>query len=131
MADIDPMLSDDDVSDDDDTGSAASDYAVPENDPAFLAVLQDIVGLDTQPKRDRVTKHGGVKSADDLLLVDMDSLLACLTQGTSVMAKTKLKTLKLWVEEQYDLHGTVDITKFTADVCRAKQMKIEAPKFQW
>lgn len=96
------------------------------NDPvdAFTHVLRYIVGLDTPAKRDRVTRNGGVTKVDELLLVDMESLLECLTDNTSVMAKTRLKTLKLWAEEQYDITQTIDIRDFTEAVCREKQMKI-------
>jgi hypothetical protein len=93
-------------------------------DLAFSHVLQYIIGLDTQAKRDRISLRGGVTIINDLLLVDMESLLDCLTDNTSVMAKTRLKTLKLWAEEQYDINQTIDIHNFTEEVCREKQMKI-------
>jgi Reverse transcriptase (RNA-dependent DNA polymerase) len=96
----------------------------PEPDAAFQHVLQYIIGLNTPPKRDRVTQRGGVTVVEDLLLVDMDSLLECLTENTSVMAKTRLKTLKLWAEEQHDINHHIDIRDFTEEVCREKQMKI-------
>ena len=92
--------------------------------PAFVHVLTTIIGLDTQPMRDRVIVRGGVREVHDLLLVDMDSLLDCLKHETSVMAKTRLKTFKLWAEEQHDLHGHIDIKQFTEEICRLKQMKI-------
>ena len=61
---------------------------------AFAHVLEHIIGLDTQTKGDRDLVRGGVTTVDDLLLVDMDSLRDCLTDATSVMAKTRLKTPK-------------------------------------
>jgi hypothetical protein len=70
---------------------------------AFAQVLEHIIGLDTQTKRDRVIVCGGVTTVDDLLLIDMDSLLDYLTNATSAMAKTRLKTLKMWAEEQFDI----------------------------
>ena len=95
---------------------------------AFAWVLQYVIGLDTQAKRDRVTVRAGVTQADDLLLVDTDSLLDCLTENTSVMAKTRLKALKLWTKEQFDIHKRITIHDFTQDVCKEKQMLIANPK---
>ena len=91
---------------------------------AFAHVLEHIIGLDTQTKRDRVLVPGGVTTVDDLLLVDMDSLLDCLTDATSVMAKTRLKTLKMWAEEQFDINQQINIQEFTEVTCREKQMKV-------
>jgi hypothetical protein len=54
----------------------------------------------------------------------MESLLDCLTDNTSIMAKTRLKTLKLWAEESYDIDHTITIANFTEEKCREKQMKI-------
>jgi hypothetical protein len=35
--------------------------------------------------------------------------------------KTKLKTLKHWAEDTYDVLGTIDVRDFTADICRDLQ----------
>ena len=91
---------------------------------AFLHVLQYIIGLNTPAKRDHVTRNGGVTTIDDLLMVDMESLLDCLSDNTSIMAKTCLKTFKMWAKESYDINHAVNIRDFTMDVCRTNQMKI-------
>jgi Reverse transcriptase (RNA-dependent DNA polymerase) len=96
------------------------------NDPAgaFMHVLQHIIGLDTPAKRDRVTINAGITEAEGLLYVEMDSLINSLTPQTSIIAKTRLKTLKRWVEEEYDIEGAIDISKFTDHVCRDLQRSI-------
>lgn len=66
----------------------------------FNGVLEHIIGLDTQAKRNTVTAGAGVTVVEDLLEVDMESLLDCLTANTTVIAKTRLKTLKRWAEEE-------------------------------
>jgi hypothetical protein len=55
---------------------------------------------------------------EDLLLVEIDLVIDGLTANTSALAKTRLKTLKLWAEEQFDIDGTVNISHFTTEVCR-------------
>ena len=74
---------------------------------AFEWVLTHVIGLDTAQKRARITGLGGVTTIDDLLLVNIDRLLECLTDNTTVMSQTRLQTLKQWAEEQYDMN---DIT---------------------
>ena len=98
----------------------------PPADPvlAFAYVLEHIIGLDTPQKRNAVVILGGVTRATDLRLVDTESLLDALTANTSVMSKTKLRALQRWVQDTFDAHGAVDVRDFTADVCRAYQIKI-------
>jgi hypothetical protein len=95
-----------------------------EPEAAFLHVLEHVIGLDTAAKRDRVTQNGGVRMIEDLLFVEIDLVIDGLTANTSALAKTRLKTLKLWAEEQFDIDGTVDISHFTAEVCRERQRGI-------
>jgi hypothetical protein len=90
----------------------------------FAHVIEHIIRLDTQVKRDRVIVCGSVTTVDGLLLVDMDRLLDCLTDATSVMAKTHSKTLKMWAEEQFDINQQVNIQEFTEVTCCEKQMKV-------
>jgi hypothetical protein len=71
---------------------------------AIAHVLEHIVSLNTQSRRDRVIVHGSVTPMDDLPLNGMDSLLDFLTNEMSVMAKTRLKTLKMWEEEHFDIN---------------------------
>jgi hypothetical protein len=93
---------------------------------AFDHVLCYIIGLDTQRKRDAVTGTvgGGVTTIDDLLLVDIESLISCLTEDTSLMVRTRLKALKIWAEEQYEINNSINLNEFTNEVCRTIQMRI-------
>jgi hypothetical protein len=87
---------------------------MPDDQPgAFLYVLEHIIGLDTPAKRDRVTVNAGITTAEDLLYVEMDSMIECSTNNTTIIAKTRLKTLKKWAEDEYDIEGNVDVRKFT------------------
>jgi hypothetical protein len=98
---------------------------IPEDDQgAFVWVLEHVIGLDTDAKRQRVTVNAGCTTAEDLLMVETDSLVDCLTNNTSILSKTKLKTLKRWAEEEYDIEGSVDIRKFTVGVCRERQRQL-------
>ena len=101
--------------------------AIPD-DPqeAFVHVLEHVIGLDTQAKRDRIT-NTGILTAEDLMLIDMTGLIECVSINTiSIMVRTRLKTLKRWVEEEFDIEGEgkVDVRKFTTDVCKEKQREI-------
>jgi hypothetical protein len=87
-------------------------------------VLEYIIGLDTQPKRDKLLITAGCMTAEDLLYVKTENLLACLKADTPIIAKTRLKTLKKWVEDIYDVSGRVDIHAFTLDVCKEHQQAI-------
>jgi hypothetical protein len=80
--------------------------------------------LDTQAKRHSVTVTAGCQTADDLMHVETESLINCLDPATSIIAKTRLKTLKKWVEDSFDIHGTVDISNFTAAICQDNQRAI-------
>jgi hypothetical protein len=91
---------------------------------AFAHVLEHVIGLDTQAKRDSVTITAGCQTADDLMYVQTESLINCLDPATSIIAKTRLKTMKKWVEDSFDINGSVDISSFTADVCRVNQRAI-------
>ena len=53
----------------------------------------------------------------------MDILLDCLTDGASVMAKSQLKTLKMWSEAQFNITQHINLQAFTEAVCWEKQMK--------
>jgi hypothetical protein len=60
----------------------------------FEHVLEYIIGLDTQQKRDCVMVTAGCTTVDNLLYVETENLLLCLEVDTSIIAKTRLKTLK-------------------------------------
>jgi hypothetical protein len=105
--------------------AAAVSPVVPDDpDGAFTYVLQHVVGLDTQAKRDRVTINAGVTNVMALLLIDTEGLVEGLTATTTGLAKMRLKTMKRWAEEQYDLNGDVDVRAFTIEVCSEKQMSM-------
>lgn len=98
---------------------------MPDDQPgAFTYVLEHIIGLDTVAKRERVTINAGVTTAEDLLYVEMDSLIDCLTNNTTIIAKACLKTLKRWAEDEYDIEGQVDIRKFNEEICKERQRNI-------
>jgi hypothetical protein len=84
-------------------------------------VLEFIIGLDTQPKRDKILLNAGCTVVEDLLYVESESLLSCLELDTPILSKTRLKTLKKWAEDTFDVFGTVDIAGFTLDVCKVNQ----------
>jgi hypothetical protein len=87
----------------------------------FEHVLEFIIGLDTQAKRDCVTVTAGCVTVEDLLYVEMENLLECLELDTPIIAKTCLKTLKKWTEDMFDLSGMVDVADFTLDICKENQ----------
>jgi hypothetical protein len=91
---------------------------------AFVYVLEHVIGLDTQAKRDCVTHVAGCIIAEDLMRVETDSLINCLDPTTSIISKTRLKTMKKWVEDTHDIHGVVDIALFNAGICRYNQCAI-------
>jgi hypothetical protein len=69
-----------------------------------------------------VIVNAGVTTAFDLLLIDMEGLSDGIKATNSGLAKMRLKTLRKWAEEIYDLNGIIDIRDFTAAVCAEKQM---------
>jgi hypothetical protein len=93
----------------------------------FEHVLEYVVGLGTQAKWDCVIVAAGCVTADDLMYVETDNLIACLDPATSIIAKTRLKTLKKWVEEFFDVNGVVDVADFTADICRSNERETTKP----
>jgi hypothetical protein len=102
---------------------------IPHDPPgAFQWVLTHIIGFNTQEQRGRIITRGGVTTIMDLIMIDMDQLLGCLTTNTTVMSKTKLQTLKRWAEEQYDTYHGINIADFTIDVCREQHMKFAQSK---
>jgi hypothetical protein len=97
---------------------------IPHDPPgAFQWILTHIIGFNTQEQRGRI-----ITSIMDLIMIDMEQLLGCLTTNTTVMSKTKLQTLKRWAEEQYDTYHEINIADFTIDVCREQQMKFARSK---
>jgi hypothetical protein len=87
----------------------------------FEHVLEFIIGLETQPKRDKILLNAGCTVVEDLLYVESESLLSCLELDTPIISKTRLKTLKKWAEDTFDVFGMVDIAGFTLDVCKENQ----------
>jgi hypothetical protein len=57
---------------------------------------------------------------NNILYIKIESLTECLTQNTSVLARTILKTLKLWADAKDDLGNGVDLNLFTAEICRER-----------
>jgi hypothetical protein len=99
--------------------------AVPvDPEDAFLHILEHFIGLDTVAKRERVTVTAGVRTIDDIMYVKIDRLIGILTANTSVITATRLKTLKQWAEDEYDLEGFNDVGRFTTEVCRERQRTI-------
>jgi hypothetical protein len=40
------------------------------------------------------------------------------------MATTRVKTFKMWAEEQFDINPQINIQEFTEVTCHEKQMKV-------
>jgi hypothetical protein len=70
-------------------------------------VLEYIIGLDTPQKGDQVLVMAGCQTVEDLLYVKTENPLTCLADDTPIVAKTRLKTLKKWTEETYDVNRFV------------------------
>jgi hypothetical protein len=97
----------------------------------FEHVLEFIIGLNTQAKRDHILQNAGCTVVDDLLYVETDSLLSCLEADTPIISKTRLKTLKKWTEDTFDIYQSVDIADFTLDICKENQHAMEKVVNRW
>ena len=95
----------------------------------FAHCLEHVVTLTTLNMRNAIVKTAGVGTIDYLLLIDEESLIRLCTTQTTVMAKMKLKTLKRWVEKEADIDkSTLDIQKFTPEVCKELQRELARTK---
>jgi hypothetical protein len=56
-----------------------------------------------------------------LYYVELESILLCLDADTPIISKTRLKTLKKWTEDTYDVYGTVVTADFTLNICKENQ----------
>ena len=67
--------------------------------------------------------NNGVSTAEDVAMLDSDTLMSIPQDGMPAMTKMRLKTLKQWVDAEFDQvigqpTSTLDIRKFTVEVCR-------------
>ena len=73
--------------------------------------------------------NNGVSTAEDVAMLNSDTLMSIPPDGMPAMTKMRLKTLKQWVDAEFDQvigqpTGTLDIRKFTVEVCRDLQRKL-------
>lgn len=64
-----------------------------------------------------------------MAMLDNDTLMAIMPDATSAMIKMRLKTLKSWIDREFDMvvgqpSGTLDIRQFSLEVCRDLQRKL-------
>ena len=73
--------------------------------------------------------NNGVSTAEDVAMLDSDTLMSIPADNMQAMTKMRLKTLKHWVDAAFDQvigqpTGTLDIRQFTVEVCRDLQRKL-------
>ena len=71
----------------------------------------------------------GVRTAEDVAMLDIETLMEIPLDTMSAMTKMRLKTLKSWIDSMYDElvgqpSGTLDISMFNEDICRELQHKL-------
>ena len=71
----------------------------------------------------------GVQTAEDIAMLDSETLMGIPLDTMSAMTKMRLKTLKSWVDTSFDElvgqpTGTLDISMFTGEICRELQRKL-------
>ena len=73
--------------------------------------------------------NNGISTAEDMAMLDNETLMAVMPDATSAMIKMRLKTLKSWIDREFDTvvgqpSGTLDIRRFNTEVCRELQRKL-------
>jgi hypothetical protein len=76
----------------------------------------------------RLTTNG-ILTAEDVAMLDMDTLMGIPLDTTPAMIKMRLKTLKTWVDTAFDAavgqpSGNMYISDFTNDFCCELQRKL-------
>ena len=70
-----------------------------------------------------------ISTAEDVAMIDLDTLMEIPNDATPAMTKMHLKTLKQWIDTAFDEivglpTGTWDIRTFTDEACRDLQRKL-------
>lgn len=83
----------------------------------------------TVTQTNRLMNNGISTAEDDMAMIDSKTLMALMPDTTSAMIKMRLKTLKSWVDTEFDTvilqpSGTLDIRTFHVEVCRELQRKL-------
>jgi len=71
----------------------------------------------------------GILTAEDVAMLDVDTLMGIPVDTMPAMIKMRLKTLKTWIDTAFDAtvgqpSGTMYISDFTNEICRELQRKI-------
>lgn len=82
----------------------------------FRACLLDVIGM-TAVQVTRLAKNG-ILTAEDVAMLDVDTLMGIPVDTTAAMIKMRLKTLKTWIDTAFDAavgqpSGTMYISDFT------------------
>ena len=96
---------------------------------AFDTALNTVVGL-TLAQRHRL-RTKGIRLAEELSLVDDKTLFGMFTQNFQTdngMVVMRLRSFKLWVEQEFDIHGEVDASTFTMAKCLKIQRELARTK---
>ena len=93
----------------------------------FEAYLKDVVMM--TPTQIQHLISNGVSTAEDVAMLDNETLMSIPLAATPAMITMRLKTLKQWVDTAFDEAvglptGTLDIRRFNTNVCRELQRKI-------
>jgi hypothetical protein len=93
----------------------------------FAACITNVVIM-TPAQLNRLINNG-ISTAEDMAMLDNDTLMAIMPDATSAMTKMRLKTLKSWIDKEFDTvvgqpSGTLDIRRFNLEVCRELQRKL-------
>ena len=92
----------------------------------FRICLVDVVQMTVAQQVTRLATNG-VLTAEDVAMLDAQTLMAIPLKATSAMIKMRLKTLvKTWVDAAFDAvvglpMGMLDIQEFTDIVCKAQK----------
>ena len=93
----------------------------------FRACLLEVVQM-TAVQAARLATNG-CNTAEDVAMLDTDTLMGIPLETTPAMIKMRLKTLKTWIDTAFDSvvgqpSGTMYVSDFTADICRDLQRKL-------
>jgi hypothetical protein len=90
-------------------------------------LLLDVIGM-TAVQVTRLATNG-ILTAEDVAMLDVDTLMGIPVDTTPAMIKMRWKTFKTWIDTAFDAavgqpSGTMFISDFTNEICRELQRKI-------
>ena len=93
----------------------------------FRACLLEVVQM-TAAQAARLALNG-CNTAEDVAMLDTETLMGIPLEATPAMIKMRLKTLKTWIDTAFDSvvgqpSGTMYVSDFTADICGDLQRKL-------